>query len=136
MSYSVSETVVVALRHRRVGWHRAGQREVKINTGGLAAGTYSATIRIDAAGAAGAPRDVPVTLTINPARGERPGRRVGFEETSGDTALDASGKRNTGTLMGATRTASGVYGRGLSTSTARTTGSRSPTTRRWISPTE
>jgi hypothetical protein len=38
----------------------------------------------------------------------------GFDESSGTTVLDASGRGNTGTVSGATRTASGRYGRALS----------------------
>lgn len=37
-----------------------------------------------------------------------------FDERSGDSALDASGRNNTGTIQGATRTAQGRFGRGLS----------------------
>ncbi len=65
------------------------------------------------ANAAEAPRQVVVTLTINPV-GAAAGL-VGawnFDETSGDSVLDASGKKHTGTLQGATRT-TGIYGRGL-----------------------
>jgi hypothetical protein len=85
---------------------------VAIDTRGLAVGTYSGTIRIDA-NAAEAPRDVVVTLTVNPAGGAN--GLVGawnFDEASGDSVFDSSGKRNTGTIQGATRT-SGIYGRGL-----------------------
>jgi hypothetical protein len=86
---------------------------VRPDTRGLAAGTYTTTVRIDAGGAEGSPRDVPVTLTVNPARSAN--GLVGawaFDEASGDSVLDASGRRNTGTIMGATRT-EGQYGRGL-----------------------
>jgi hypothetical protein len=40
---------------------------VSVNTAGLAAGTYTATITVTAAGATGSPATIPVTLTVNPA---------------------------------------------------------------------
>jgi hypothetical protein len=39
---------------------------VSINTSGMSAGTYNATITITAGGAANTPQTVPVTLTLNP----------------------------------------------------------------------
>ncbi|MDA0168687.1 hypothetical protein OJ998_06280 [Solirubrobacter taibaiensis] len=91
-----------------------GAIKASINTSGLAAGTYTAQITITAPGAADAPRTVPVTLTVNP----QPATSGlvgawGFDETSGDTVLDSSGRRNSGALQGATRTANGIYGRAV-----------------------
>ena len=37
----------------------------------------------------------------------------GFDETSGTTATDASGRGNTGTISGATRTTAGKFGSAL-----------------------
>jgi hypothetical protein len=91
-----------------------GSVTVSVDTTGLAAGTHTGTVTVEASGADGSPRDVPVTLTVNPTR--TVSGLVGawnFDETSGDSLLDASGRRNTGTIMGANRTA-GIYGRGLS----------------------
>jgi hypothetical protein len=91
-----------------------GSVTVTVNTAGLAAGTYNGSVTITALDAADSPHEVPVTLTVNPARTAN--GLVGawaFEETSGDSALDSSGRRNTGTLQGPSRTASGMYGRGL-----------------------
>jgi hypothetical protein len=91
-----------------------GTVTAKVTSNGLAAGTYTGSITITAAGADGSPRVVPVTLTVNPAPAT--GALVGawaFEETSGENTLDASGKGNAGTLQGATRTADGKYGRGV-----------------------
>jgi hypothetical protein len=84
---------------------------VRPDTRGLAAGTYTTNVRITAAGST---RDVPITLTVNPARSVNGLVGAwGFDETSGDSVLDASGRRNTGTIMGASRT-TGFYGRALS----------------------
>jgi hypothetical protein len=83
---------------------------VKVDASGLAAGTYTANVRVTASGAE--PRDVPVTLTVNPAASGLVGAWA-FEEASGDTANDSSGRRNAGALQGASRTSAGVYGRGV-----------------------
>jgi hypothetical protein len=50
-----------------------------------------------------------LTLTIN-----MPVASYGFEEASGSTVTDTSGNVNTATIVGATRTTSGKYGRALS----------------------
>jgi hypothetical protein len=82
---------------------------------GLAAGTYNATVTVTAttAGATGSPKTVAVTLTVNPASTNLVGA-WGFDEASGTTATDSSGRANTGTLNGATRNASGRFGSALS----------------------
>ena len=69
-----------------------------------------------AAGAAGSPKTVAVTLTVNPATppGTGPVGAWGFDEASGRLRIDASGRGNTGTITGATRTPSGRHGSALS----------------------
>ena len=46
---------------------RAGALSASVNGAGLAAGTYTGTITVTAAGATGSPKTVAVTLTVNPA---------------------------------------------------------------------
>ena len=41
---------------------------VAVNTAGLAAGTYTATVRLESAGVTGSPKLVPVTLVVSPRR--------------------------------------------------------------------
>ena len=80
---------------------------------GLAAGTYTGAVTVTAPGAGGSPRSIPVTFTVSAA----PSGLVaayGFDEPSGPSAVDASGGGNTGTIAGATRTASGRFGAALS----------------------
>jgi hypothetical protein len=82
---------------------------------GLVAGTYNATVTVTAttAGATGSPKTIAVTLTV----GQQPTNLVGawgFDETSGTTATDASGRGNNGTLNGATRSTAGKFGGALS----------------------
>jgi hypothetical protein len=82
---------------------------------GLAAGTYTGSVTVTAAGASGSPATIPVTLTVSPTT-PPPTGLVGawaFDEASGTTATDASGRGNTGTISGATRT-TGHAGGGLS----------------------
>ncbi|HEX6154024.1 MAG TPA: LamG-like jellyroll fold domain-containing protein [Solirubrobacterales bacterium] len=58
-----------------------------------------------------------VAVTVNNSAPPPPSGLVlafGFEETTGTTATDGSAAKNNGTLNGATRTASGKYGRALS----------------------
>jgi hypothetical protein len=92
---------------------------VAVNSAGLAAGTYTGTVRVSASGADGSPKDVAVTLTVNPASGGGGGGANGlvgawsFDEASGATVADASGAGNAGTITGATRVA-GKYGGALS----------------------
>ena len=83
---------------------------------GLAAGTYTATVTVTAttAGATGSPKTVAVTLTVSPAAVANLVGAWGFDETSGTTAADASGRGNTGTLNGATRSTGGKFGGALS----------------------
>jgi glucose/arabinose dehydrogenase len=85
---------------------------VSVNPAGLTRGTYSGSVRIDAPGATGAPRTVPVSLTVNPPATGLVGA-WSFDETAGTTASDASGNGNTGAISGATR-GTGRYGGALS----------------------
>ncbi len=78
---------------------------------GLAPGTYNATVTVNAPGADGSPRDVPVTLAVAPQATGLVGA-WGFDERVGRQVLDASGAGNPGTLSGATRTR-GRFGGGL-----------------------
>jgi hypothetical protein len=82
---------------------------------GLAAGTYSATVTVTAttAGATGSPKTIAVTLTVTSAASNLIGA-WGFDETSGTTAADASGRGNTGTLNGPTWNTAGKFGGALS----------------------
>jgi hypothetical protein len=84
------------------------------NITGLAAGTYTATVTITAttAGATGSPKTVAVTLNVAAAASNLVGA-WGFDEPSGTTAADASGRGNAGTISGATR-ATGKSGGALS----------------------
>jgi hypothetical protein len=86
---------------------------VAVNSAGLTRGSYSGSVRIESAGAGGSPATIPVTLTVVPPSTGLVGA-WGFDEASGATATDASGAGNAGTIAGATRTASGRYGRALS----------------------
>ena len=45
----------------------AGAISASVNTAGLAAGTYTGTVTVTAAGATGSPKTIAVTLTVNPA---------------------------------------------------------------------
>jgi hypothetical protein len=82
---------------------------------GLAAGTYTATVTVTATtqGATGSPKTIAVTLTVSPASTNLVGA-WGFDDGSGTTAADASGRGNTGTLNGATWTTAGKFGGALS----------------------
>ena len=83
---------------------------VSANPAGLAAGTYTGTVTVNA-GAAGT-RTVAVTLAVSaPATGLV--GAWGFDESSGASAADASGQGNTGALNGPARTASGRFGGAL-----------------------
>jgi hypothetical protein len=82
-----------------------------VNPAGLARGTYTGSVRIEAAGATGSPVTIPVTLSVTPPASGLVGA-WGFDEASGATVVDASGSGNTGTISGATRTA-GRNGGGL-----------------------
>ncbi|MGZ8633867.1 MAG: LamG domain-containing protein, partial [Solirubrobacteraceae bacterium] len=83
---------------------------------GLLAGTYTATVTVTAttAGATGSPKTVAVTLTVSPATSANLIGAWGFDETTGTTAGDASGRNNTGTITGATRSTAGKFGGALS----------------------
>jgi hypothetical protein len=82
---------------------------------GLAAGTYTATVTVTATtpGATGSPKTVAVTLTVSPQSTNLVGA-WGFDETSGTTAADASGRGNAGTLDGPTWSTAGKFGGALS----------------------
>ena len=66
----------------------------------------------------------PVTVTVDP---KGLVAAYGFEETSGTTVTDSSGKANTGTLSNATRTTSGRFGRALTFDGDERRSSTSPT---------
>ena len=89
---------------------------VSVAPGALGAGTYNGTVTVNAGAISGSPRTIPVTLTVTqppPA----PSSLVGawsFDEPSGLTAQDTSGRGNAGTISGATRSAAGRYGGALS----------------------
>ena len=88
---------------------------MSVNIAGLAAGTYSGTVTVTAAGATGSPATIPVTLTVTPSTPPPSGLvgAWGFDEAAARTAADASGRGNTGTMSGPPRT-TGRYGGGLS----------------------
>jgi hypothetical protein len=82
---------------------------------GLAAGTYTATVTVTATtpGATGSPKTVAVTLTVSP----QPTNLVGawgFDEPTGATAVDGSGRGNNGTINGPVRSSAGKFGGALS----------------------
>jgi hypothetical protein len=82
---------------------------------GLAANTYTATVTVTAPGATGSPKTVAVTLTVNPSVPANLIGAWGFDETSGTSATDASGRGHTGTVTGgATRTTGGKFGGAIS----------------------
>jgi glucose/arabinose dehydrogenase len=84
---------------------------------GLARGSYTATVTVTAAGAAGSPKTVGVTLTVDPPRPTTPPGLVaayGFEEPSGTGVTDATGHGHAGTISGATRSTGGRFGSALS----------------------
>ena len=90
----------------------AATPSVSVNTAGLAAGTYTGTVTVTASGATGSPKTVAVTLNVT-APGTGPVGAWGFDEASGASVTDASGRGNTGTVTGATRTTAGRLGSAL-----------------------
>jgi Concanavalin A-like lectin/glucanases superfamily/Viral BACON domain len=90
-----------------------GTVNVSVDASGLSPGTYSGTVTVTASGASGSPKTIPVTLTVSAAATGLVGA-WGFNETSGSTTADSSGKGNTGTITGATRTTAGKFGGALS----------------------
>jgi hypothetical protein len=82
---------------------------------GLAAGTYTATVTVTAttSGATGSPKTVAITLNVTAPSSNLVGA-WGFDEISGATATDASGRGNTGTISGPTRSTAGRFGGALS----------------------
>ncbi len=93
-----------------------GTLSVTTDLTGLAPGTYNGTVTVTAAGAGGSPKTVAVTLTVSapPPPGGAPVGAWGFDEASGTTAGDSSGRGNNGTIAGATRTTAGKIGSALS----------------------
>ena len=89
-----------------------GTVNVGVDPTGLAAGTYTGTATITASGATGSPKTVAVTFTVTPPASGLVGA-WGFDEASGSTVADKSGKGNIGTITGATRTAAGKFGGAL-----------------------
>ena len=89
-----------------------GTVNVGVDPTGLAAGTYTGTATITAAGATGSPKTVAVTFTVTPPASGLVGA-WGFDEASGSTVGDRSGKGNMGTITGATRTTAGKFGGAL-----------------------
>ncbi len=88
---------------------------MSVSSAGLAAGTYTGTVQVASAGATGSPKSIPVTLNLSqppPPTGGLVGS-WSFDEASGDTVQDASGRGNPGTISGAARVA-GRFGGGLS----------------------
>jgi hypothetical protein len=86
------------------------------STTGLAAGTYTATATVAAVGSgvSGSPKTIAVTLTVTPAIPPNLVGAWGFDEATGTAVNDASGRGQTGTIDGATRTAAGHSGGALS----------------------
>jgi hypothetical protein len=83
---------------------------VTADPAGLAPGTYTGTVTING-GAAGT-KTVSVSFAVTaPATGLV--GAWGFEESTGTTTADASGKGNTGTINGPVRTTSGKFGSAL-----------------------
>jgi hypothetical protein len=83
------------------------------NSNTVANGTHTLAARArDAAG--NQTTSTTVTITVNNQVSSGLVAAYGFNEASGSTVSDASGSGNTGTISGATRTASGKYGRALS----------------------
>ena len=79
------------------------------------AGTY--TVTLTATGASGTtPSTKTQTITVSAASASAGGlvAAYNFEEASGATVVDVSGKGNHGTVSGATRTTAGKFGRALS----------------------
>jgi glucose/arabinose dehydrogenase/PKD repeat protein len=89
---------------------------VAVDATGLAPGSYTGTVTVTAAGATGSPKTIGVTLTVSAAPPPSSGLvgAWGFDEASGTTTADASGKGNVGTLSGPTRIAAGKFGAALS----------------------
>jgi glucose/arabinose dehydrogenase len=83
---------------------------VSVDPTGLAAGTYTGTVTVNGGGAG--TRTVAVTFTVTAPASGLVGA-WGFDEPSGSSASDASGRGNTGTISGATRTTAGRFGGAL-----------------------
>src|SRR5262245_48863112 len=63
---------------------------VSFSTAGLAIGTYNGAITINAPGASGSPKSIPVTLTVTPSAANGTAASYGFEQGSGTLAIDSS----------------------------------------------
>ena len=82
-----------------------------------AAGTYTVSLMATGPGGTSPPKTRSGYITVSSSGGGSNTGRVGaynFEEASGTTVVDASGKANTGTISGATRTTQGRFGKALS----------------------
>jgi len=80
-----------------------------VNPAGLAAGTYTGTVTISASGATGSPKTVAVTLNVSAPSSGLVGA-WGFDEASGTTTADSSGKGNAGTSGGGGKTTTTAHG--------------------------
>jgi glucose/arabinose dehydrogenase len=89
-----------------------GSVTVAVDPTGLAAGTYTGNVTVAAAGATGSPKTVAVTFTVSPPASGLVGA-WGFDEASGSTVSDRSGRGNNGTITGATRTTASKFGGAL-----------------------
>jgi fibronectin type 3 domain-containing protein/azurin len=87
---------------------------VSFSTAGLGQGTYNGTITVTAPGASGTPKSIPVSLTVTPAGTNGTAASYGFEQGSGNLAVDSSGNANNGTINNASWTTQGKYGNALS----------------------
>jgi len=90
-----------------------GSVTVSFFTAGLGTGTYNGAITINAPGASGSPKSIPVTLTVTPSAANGTAASYGFEQGSGTLAVDSSGNANNGTITNGSWTA-GKYGNALS----------------------
>jgi glucose/arabinose dehydrogenase len=88
-----------------------GTLNVTVDPVGLAPGSYTGAVTITPS--TGAPQTIAVGLALAAPSTGLVGA-WGFDETSGTTAVDSSGKGNAGTIAGATRTAAGKFGHALS----------------------
>ena len=82
-----------------------------------AAGTYTVSLTATGPGGTSPPKTRSGYITVSSTGGGSNTGLVGaynFEEASGTTVVDASGKANTGTISGATRTTQGRFGKALS----------------------
>ncbi len=102
-----------------------GDLTVAVDATGLREGRYSGEVTVTAAGAAGSPRVVPITLVVSPEPPPLPSipkpglvGAWGFEEGAGTEATDLSGWSNDGTLADGVQRVAGRFGAGLELSGA------------------